>query len=357
MIDEGIKSAAAVIRKLREDKGLSQVQLARMAEMTPAQLCKLEHGRNAMTEATIRRISDALGIRISELLGECRQDCAEKKPSQRKVKSNGDDYVLVLREDDSEDEIAFYRDFIRRSEDKITDSETRLGIVPGTSVQLIFPYGVDEASAELLARDMRFSLGIGSMPIQDLATILEMRGIRIFNIKRQKTFDSIAFFNTRLHTLSIVINGNNTDERNTYRLAYELGATAAFAMSSFKTIRDDGCVHRLLRRFTAAFLMPEETVRMDVAQCGIAPGMWSMKLLNLLKRRFSVSAEAYALRLENLGLIHPSLRICLRDQLRQHYEKNPDDMEPHEDIAPGEETRTAILQEAGNCAMQAEGRQ
>lgn len=41
MIDEGIKSAAAVIRKLREDKGLSQVQLARMAEMTPAQLCKL----------------------------------------------------------------------------------------------------------------------------------------------------------------------------------------------------------------------------------------------------------------------------------------------------------------------------
>ena len=51
-------------------------------------------------------------------------------------------------------------------------------------------------------------------------------------------------------------------------------------------------------------------------------------LLVMMKSHFGVSAEAYALRLESLDLIVPELRIQLRDRLRAHYERHPNDMEP-----------------------------
>ena len=104
-------------------------------------------------------------------------------------------------------------------------------------------------------------------------------------------------------------------------------------------MRDDGAVHRFLRRFSAAFLMPEETVRKDVAQSGIAPYRWTFDLLVMMKSHFAVSAEAYALRLESLGLINPELRVKLRDDLRAHYQKNPKAMEPQ----PEEQSMLAIL--------------
>ncbi|MGN0854938.1 MAG: helix-turn-helix domain-containing protein [Kiritimatiellia bacterium] len=40
-------------------------------------------------------------------------------------------------------------------------------------------------------------------------------------------------------------------------------------------------------------------------------------------------AESFALRLEELGLIVPVLRLRLREQLRAYYRAHPDAMEPH----------------------------
>lgn len=125
---------------------------------------------------------------------------------------------------------------------------------------------MDEEAAGLLARDMRHAIGIGSAPIEKLETILEMHGVRIVRPVFARQFQSGSSFNSTVRTLVIVLNVANTKAGNDYRLAYELGAAAVFAMSDFTTIRDEGGVHRFLRRFTAAFLMPEESVRKDVAQ-------------------------------------------------------------------------------------------
>ena len=347
-------SPQTVIHRLRTEKGLTQAALARRAGMTPSQLCKLELGQNAMTESTMRRIAKALDISIAELLGENVTTGFEVRENPDSTIYQIEKYSLVCRGNMSDELIGDLRRIVREKEAEITEAEKTLGIVPGTALQLFFPYGVNEEAAELLARDMRFSLGVGNMPLQNLASLLEMRGVRIFKVEETNSFQSLSFFNTSLHTLAIVLNARNTDERNTYRLAYELGAASVFAMSSFRTVGDEGNVHRLLRKFTAAFLMPEETMRMDVARCGIEPNKWSMRLLNLLKRRFAVSAEAYALRLETLGLITPSLRVQLRDELRQYYIDHPDAMEPSPDSRESYETRLVILSEAVSVAKHQE---
>ncbi len=309
--------------------------------MTPSQLCKIELGHNGLSESSIRRLAEAFGMTIAELMDETEVGAeAREKPV---VKTDKGEVVPIMVGDLPREFVAEVGAQALAFDAQMASAKEALGVMAQSSLQLVFPYGVDEEAAELLARDMRYSLGVGCVPVGDLETVLEMRGVRVVRRQFPKQFQSGAFYNARHRSLIIVLNESNTRERNDYRLAYELGAAALFAMAGFKTIRDDGVVHRLLRRFTAAFLMPEETMRMDVAQSGITPEGWTMELLLMMKARFAVSAETYALRLESLGLITPELRVKLRDGLRAYYQENPTAMEPQ----PKEKSMLAILKAVG----------
>jgi transcriptional regulator with XRE-family HTH domain len=54
------------IRQLREERGLSQVKLAVMADMDPATLNRLERGTGNPNLKTLERVADALGVEIAE---------------------------------------------------------------------------------------------------------------------------------------------------------------------------------------------------------------------------------------------------------------------------------------------------
>ena len=315
------------IRSLRVARGLSQAALAKRMGMKPSQLCKIELGHHGLSGSSIRRLADALNVTIAELMGEAELVCASACPAAA-VRREPGDQVRVLADELSAATVAEVAKAASACDEKTSAAKVALGVGVQSSLQLVYPYGVSEDAAELLARDMRHALGIGCAPIVNLEAVLEMHGVRIARHAFAKQFQSGAFYNPSSRTLTIVLNEANTRERNGYRLAYELGAAAAFAMSGFETVRDDGAVHRFLRRFSAAFLMPEETVRKDVAQSGIAPDGWSFDLLVMMKSHFAVSAEAYALRLESLGLIVPDLRVQLRDRLRSYYRRHPTAMEP-----------------------------
>lgn len=325
------------IRSLRRARGLSQAALAKRMEMTPSQLCKIELGHNGLSESSIRRVAEALGVTIAELMGETK--LGKQVHEKPVVKTDQGEVVPIMGSDLPSEFIAEVGAHALAFDAQMVDVKETLGVMGQSSLQLVFPYGINEEAAELLARDMRYSLGVGCVPVMNLETVLEMRGVRIVRRQYPQRFQSGAFYNARHRSLIIVLNESNTQERNDYRLAYELGAATLFAMAGFKTIRDEGVTHRLLRRFTASFLMPEETMRMDVGQSGITPEGWTMELLVMMKARFAVSAEAYALRLESLGLINPELRVKLRDDLRAHYQKNPKAMEPQ----PKDQSMLAIL--------------
>lgn len=279
-----------------------------------------------MNGSTLKRLSGALDITVSDLLGEPIQ--AQTLRSDEAPREATDDVIAIRIGQGNEPETDFLREEALKYDTRILANEIALGLHTHLSMPLVFPYGVDESVAELLARDMRQALGIGCMPVGDLDMILEMRGVRIISVKCVKTFQSISFYNKSQHSLIIVLNSENTRERNRYRLVYELGSAVVFAMSGYCSFRDECGAHRLLRRFVDSFLMPEETMRMDVARYGIKPGGWTMDILLELKKRFAVSAETYALRLESLGLIDPALRMKFRAELRSYYKLHSEDMEP-----------------------------
>ena len=329
---------SSVVRGLRSERNLSQLELARRAGMSAAQLCKIERGKSELTASTLRRLADGLGVPVSAVLGEgCRVPDASAVPDDVRSAPDAADYVPVLALSAGEMEVlGAVCDF----ETALAVEEERLGIDGQTALQLVYAYGGDERSAELLARDVRVSLGVGSQPRADLAQVLECIGVRVVKVRRPSSFQSAAFYNLRRRTLSIALNASNTPERNLYRLAYELGGAVRFASHGYSTIVDEGVEHRFLRAFTAAFLMPEEAVRGAVARLGVGPRQWAMETLVFVKERFGVSAEAFARRLESLGLIAPSVRQTLRDALRARYKTHPRSMEPH---PPRNQTLVDIL--------------
>ncbi|MGH2902792.1 MAG: helix-turn-helix domain-containing protein [Solirubrobacteraceae bacterium] len=58
---------AAVLRRLRTDRGLSQEAVAHRAGISYTTLAKIELGTASPAWATVRSIADALGITLSEL--------------------------------------------------------------------------------------------------------------------------------------------------------------------------------------------------------------------------------------------------------------------------------------------------
>lgn len=338
-------STAGVIKALRIERNLSQQELSRRSGMSPAQLCKIERGRNGLTASTLRRLADALEVSVSTLMGES----ADAEPVKRTARSaemqdaplTQEEFVSVFAVGGNDHPIA---DEVAAHEMALSELENCLGIEQQSSLRLVYAYGGDERAAEILARDVRISLGLGSQPCSDLFSVLENAGVRIVKLRSSGLFQSASYFNVVRRTLSIALNASNTAERNAYRLAYELGGSVLFASHGFKPVVDEGAAHRFLRAFAAAFLMPEEAVRSAVARLGVAPGGWTMPVLVWTKERFGVSAEAFAMRLESLGLIAPSTRLVLRDELRTRYAARLNAMEPH---PPKNQSRLDILKKIG----------
>jgi transcriptional regulator with XRE-family HTH domain len=58
---------AAVLRRLRTERGLSQESVAHRADVSYTTLAKIELAQSAPAWATVRSIADALGVTLAEL--------------------------------------------------------------------------------------------------------------------------------------------------------------------------------------------------------------------------------------------------------------------------------------------------
>lgn len=56
------------IRKIREEKGMTQIDLCRKLEVDRAYMSNIENGKKNPTLSTIERIATALGVSSNELL-------------------------------------------------------------------------------------------------------------------------------------------------------------------------------------------------------------------------------------------------------------------------------------------------
>lgn len=55
---------------LREQRGMTQAQLARAAQVTPVELCRFESGERTPNLAMLCKLAGGLGMKASEVLAE-----------------------------------------------------------------------------------------------------------------------------------------------------------------------------------------------------------------------------------------------------------------------------------------------
>lgn len=61
---------AALLKRLREERGLTQEQVAFEAGMTASALSRIERGLNSPGWTTVRSITEAMGVSLVELAGD-----------------------------------------------------------------------------------------------------------------------------------------------------------------------------------------------------------------------------------------------------------------------------------------------
>ena len=323
MIDLGEKIVAA-----RKAKGLKQFELARRAQIASAQLCQVENGRVNPSFNMVERIAAALDSTIPELLYGAKPGAEAKARGKSAAvvsspAASEDARFIPIRVAEPDAEKAR-----KAVESALSEPDaTRPPVAAVCSLAFNKAHLKYEGAGAALAEELRVDLGLGTAPVGDLASALRFRGVMIVVAKLPKPVGSVAFWDVERRSPVIVLNVSATSERRLYRLVYELGSAALYASLGVR-LDESLDQHRFLTDFTAAFLMPGVSVRTCVAATGIAPKDWTLEKVLPLKAYFGVSAEAFVLRLDELGLIRPTLRLALRDQLRRYYKSHPKAMEP-----------------------------
>ena len=301
------------IRYMRGQLGLSQSELARKAGMKKPQLCVIEKGCYTPRTETLERLARALGTTIATIE---KFDEAQENPSM---------LVPLFTS------VASLSTECRRAEvmsEKIDERLRKLGVVGATTLPFVQSFVRESHAGIFLAQALRGALGVGRAAFTDLVWNLELANVRILRDTLPAGVSSLAWWHAEQRALVVSLNRANTPERQLYHLACELGAACLFRSGGDRPLRLTKRGERTIREFAADFLMPSTTVAEMASQLGIGKSDWTLPRLCLFKAHFGVSAEAFALRLEELGLIESSSRRCLRDELRAYYRAHPKAMEP-----------------------------
>lgn len=301
------------IRYLREQLGLTQAQLAHKIGMKTPQLCVIEKGRYNTQPKTLARIVRALGTTEAELaeLGETLENPSPLVPLF--ASSAG---------------LTAERTRAERTSERIDERVNALGIVGATTLPFVQSFVRERHAGVFLAQAMRSALGVGRSAFADLVWNLELANVRILLDSLPEGVSSLAWWHAERQSLLISLSRKDTPERQLYRLACELGAACLFRSGGDRPLRSAKKDDRTISEFAADFLMPSTTVAEMTSQLGIGKADWTLSRLCLFKAHFGVSAEAFAFRLEELGLIDRQLRLALRSELRAYYRAHPKAMEP-----------------------------
>lgn len=347
------------VRRLRERLGMRQGDLAKKTGMSAAQLCHIEKERNAPSVRTLRRIADALGVPLAELAagggdaaGTDARHRPEPMPSQCLLcaeesaapfrtaggpipPDDGDpepDFVASLRPigTDSLSKLPpAARAQVRRRILEYRELERRAGVPTSPSLPLDYPAEIGTEDADALARAVRRAAGIADAVLFDSIELLENKGLRVVAADLPESVDAFALWDAAARNAWIAIRKGATDERQQFRAACVLADVLRFvAEGAREPVADTPWNRRFAREFAASFLMPEGAVREMCYRLGIDEESWTWELLLREKRRYAVSAEAFAYRLEDLGLLRPSLRQTFVRRARAWFDKHGSEPEP-----------------------------
>ena len=162
------------------------------------------------------------------------------------------------------------------------------------------------AFAEDLAIRERLRLHLGDQPIYELRSLVEQAGVHCFYGDIPSTLAGLYAFVPDLG-YCILVNRKHPPERRRWTLAHEYGHFLADrhkpGVDYVEAPRRKPVSERFADAFAAALLMPETAIRRSFLGIAERTGDFQTADLTRLAHQFHCSAQATALRLEQLGLL------------------------------------------------------
>lgn len=298
------------LRIARASAGLSLRSLSSRIDnlVTPQAISKYERDQSIPSLPVLRALAEAVGVSVDYLTNEQEMvleavEFRRKKVTSRREEAQIQAMVLHLLE-----RYLMVEDLLH---------------LPTTAWdkprQAPYPV-IDHSDAESAARALRIHWGLGSSPIPSMVELLEDHGIKVLSVNSERVDGLTA----RVHRKRgegraipvIVMNGEDSGERQRFTMAHELGH---MVMDVLPEIDEERAAHR----FAGALLMPPDTLRAEIGRRRHVIG-WHE--LFELKQVFGVSVQALAYRCKDLGIFAPALlQALLREFSRRGWRSPPYD--------------------------------
>lgn len=164
------------------------------------------------------------------------------------------------------------------------------------------------AQAEQDAQEFRQRLGLGSAPIHDLVTLLELElGVRVYVRRFDGRISGLFVYDDALGAC-MLLNANHPRERRTATAGHETGHFVSTRRlpeilqdDTVESSRDE----RYANAFSRALLMPARSVMQKFKELIAGSARVTRRHVIVLAHFFGVSREAMVRRLEELGLTKP----------------------------------------------------
>lgn len=195
---------------------------------------------------------------------------------------------------------------------------------------------IDFSEIELLAENLRKSLGLGNGPISNMTLLCEKLGIGVFLAELDSTkIDAHTVFIDGKPNI-LLNKSRKSSVRLRFNLAHELGHILMHSKYDESTISSTTINKRIEEEsnyFAGCFLMPEDGLALDMAAS-------NLNYLISLKEHWKVSLQAIIYRAEQIGLFSPRHTLHLRQQISRNKWRL---FEPLDDEIPIEEPKIISL--------------
>lgn len=345
----------AALRSIRERRGLRQQELAAAAGLSPAQVSSFEAGARLPAVRTLRRLAAALDTTLDALFSEggAERPPAAATPAEAGVLPGLQDLfrtpeealfaplaaegvARTTRRDPYSGRLPGEED-VRRLERRILDYrrlETLCGAFRQAAIPLSLPFRTDAEGAEMLAGRVRECLGLGDSIVHDYVSVLENHGVRVVFLPLSEGVESLSFHDAPTDSAFLAVDDSRTAEKQLFRMAVELAWLYLFARNGRRAVPEAAEANRRFANlFAACFLLPRSAVLSAAASLGAGRGDWSYRLVLRVKRHFGASAEAFAYRLLELGLLSDAELGGILGEIRRHYAAHRN-REPGEALPP-----------------------
>ena len=284
------------LRLARERTGVTQAQAAEEIGVARTTLVAIESGKRQVRMEELRRLAQSYGESVNAL---ARPEAAHIDMLPRFRKAAGGNGSAASQ-------AAEVLSSLVRAE---VELENVLGVARVRSYPPERPItpGDLRVQAESDAADMRHRLGIGSAPVRDIVSLLEIDlGIRVY-VRPIDPSVSGAFAYDDAAGACVLLNAKHPRERRAQTAAHELGhfvscrRTAEVTFDGQPRSREE----RYADAFARAFLTPARTVMERFAELTRGSGSLTRRHVILVAHIFGVSREALVRRLEELGQVKP----------------------------------------------------